>query len=154
MQLVGGDAVSSGVRARAGQAVLVLSPTPWHTGSRSDAPPWGPLARGQHVGTLRLRQERPSRLVPLNTASLILAFRKLAANAGTADFLGLVDKVWLKGNENEDSSRKCAGDRQGCEVTLVAKMDSAHLADCSGLALGHLEAQLFFKKLLIIVKYT
>lgn len=38
----------------------------------------------------------------MNTASLILAFGKLAANADMADFLGLVDKVWLKGDENED----------------------------------------------------
>lgn len=102
--------MSSGLGARAGQAVA-LSPTPWHAGSRPDASPRGALAGGwpgrrasvsAPSGTLRLRRERPSRLVPLNTASLILAFGKLAANADMADFLGLVDKVWLKGDENED----------------------------------------------------
>lgn len=83
-----------------GHVLMLRLGEPWLGAGRAG----GPACRHRPApsGTLRLRRERPSRLVPLNTASLILAFGKLAANADMADFLGLVDKVWLKGDENED----------------------------------------------------
>lgn len=41
-------------------------------------------------------------LVVLNIVSLILAFKTLAANGSTINFFGLLDKVWLGDNQNED----------------------------------------------------